>query len=104
MSRHSPGPWKLHFWSENIGIATDRKKPRDCETVGTVARMAENGPFHEDVLRAEANARLMAAAPDLLAALKEARLFVRIASERGSEDAWTMLPRIESAIEKAEEG
>lgn len=62
---HTPGPWILHMGS-------DRKTPvafintRTDNTVIAVEAMAAEGR-----LAFEANARLIAAAPDLLAALEE---------------------------------
>lgn len=69
MSAHTPGPWRLHFWAENVGISADRPKQRDCETVATVYRGPETASYATDREKADANARLIAAAPDLLEAL-----------------------------------
>lgn len=63
MAQHTPGPWAidqnygsgcLHVWSPRREIA--------------VARVSDDHPRAEDY----ANARLIAAAPDLLAALQQA--------------------------------
>ena len=70
MGSHTPGPWKIFFWSEAIGVSSDRPKPRDCESIATVPRGPETCPDATRVL-AEANARLIAAAPDMLEALRD---------------------------------
>jgi hypothetical protein len=60
MSEHTPGPWKADAnsgwfpWPEAIGIFSD------CETVAWTTSMASARE------RDEANARLIAAAPDML--------------------------------------
>ena len=61
MSDHTPGPWEAHF-EEAI-----RVKNKD----GTVA-IATNLHLHgrRDISEVEANARLIAAAPELLEALQ----------------------------------
>lgn len=69
MSTHTPGPWKVHpYRNGKIGpynMAID---------VGPAGRMVAQicGEFEKPVAgdEAEANARLIAAAPDLLTALK----------------------------------
>ena len=68
MSKHTPGPW-----------AVDRYC-RDITPVGRYLRIAEIPGHREndtpDSQEREANARLIAAAPDLLAALQAARGYV----------------------------
>ena len=93
MSAHTPGPWKLHFWAENVAVSSDRPKPRDCETVATVFRGPEqHGNETEERRTADANARLIAAAPDLLAALE------RFVTEDDGPETWRMA---RAAIAKA---
>lgn len=65
MSKHTPGPWHLGFeefddWNHAITIVDDYDTPHD------VFR-GESGVSSEE---AYANARLISAAPDLLAACK----------------------------------
>lgn len=73
MSKHTPGPWV---------ISVDARYPAEpCvdavvdDVVWHVA-LCHNGPGPEDA-SAEANARLIAAAPELLAALKDALPLLR---------------------------
>ena len=69
MSRHTPGPWKYEYdnssggwWFELTGGETPDQKP--------VISGSYNCPQGE-LETAEANARLIAASPDLLAAIQD---------------------------------
>jgi hypothetical protein len=60
---HTPGPWTLHGWADN-----------DYEITAALDTVCNVPGFDDDTVdadRAEANARLIAAAPELLAALRE---------------------------------
>jgi hypothetical protein len=60
---HTPGPWTLHGWADN-----------DYEINAALDTVCNVPGFDDDTVdadRAEANARLIAAAPELLAALRE---------------------------------
>jgi hypothetical protein len=59
---HTPGPWEATIW-ECHALTTIRAKNR------IIAECAGNGRYAKDC---EADARLIAAAPDLLAALQDA--------------------------------
>ena len=63
MTKHTPGPWMICYWSDGGAryIGPDNTQ--------WVARIAEDN-IPEDIRLA--NARLIAAAPDLLEALQEA--------------------------------
>jgi hypothetical protein len=61
MSAHTPGPWKIEDGRVIQGRAFDQSYRNICDLV--------RGQTPES---ADANARLIAAAPDLLAALQEA--------------------------------
>lgn len=64
MSKHTPGPWELRE-----SAAAGRKvvaSPR----LGLIAILAEHDVGEAEWIQDEANARLIAAAPDLLAACK----------------------------------
>ena len=96
-ARHTPGPWR---WGEFC----NRQGGKVKELVG-----AE--PADEIILECgcldEANARLIAAAPEMLAALKEefgilSQVDWRWASEDEKLDLDKRLRRIQSAIAKAE--
>lgn len=67
MSRHTPGPWTLRY---------DHPNPRPCErpTLGTVVGPDGDGVgegWGNDAEEAEANARLIASAPEMLVALRD---------------------------------
>ena len=92
MAAHTPGPWRLDH-ERTIVDAHGNK-------------LAETWPPHSDALP---DARLMAEAPDLLDALKEARRYV--ASQAAyhhegfaAEAAHRQLAAIDAAIAKAEKG
>jgi|APGre2960657404_1045060.scaffolds.fasta_scaffold224037_2 hypothetical protein len=88
MTQHTPGPWFAH----NIGLGPNGEGPFTY-------------PLGNDPDKAAANARLIAAAPDMLAALKALHAAHRAFS--GSED-WGVYDdearaAAEAAIAKAEE-
>ena len=62
MSKHTPGPWSAHKPSAVLGIKTDGRqwyiRAKDCTVACTLDGESEE------------NARLIAAAPDLLEALQ----------------------------------
>jgi hypothetical protein len=108
MSKHTPGPWE-------IGNAANCAKDH-AVTAGAfvVARVVEsrgehiNGNTRTPFDYGSANARLIAAAPDLLAALETARVVVAFeADARGDVDgdydqpASRALEEIDAAIAKA---
>ena len=71
MTKHTPGPWKA-CCSDEFGGGNIRS---DHHRDGTGALLLEAGPmFHDytpDSAEEQANLRLAAAAPDLLAALQD---------------------------------
>lgn len=88
MTQHTPGPWFAH----NVGLGPNGAGPFTY-------------PLGNDPDKAAANARLIAAAPDMLAALKALHAAHRAFS--GSED-WGVYDdeareAAEAAIAKAEE-
>lgn len=71
--RHTDGPWRIETASgDHVEIVTDAM-PLGVAELATVHGSAE----YAGTLPAEANARLMAAAPQLLKALIEARADLR---------------------------
>ena len=70
MEKHTAGPWRFSYYGEVRAENND-----------VVARVAEYGTQSETPDAAIANARLIAAAPELLAALQEI-------SERGPLDGY----------------
>lgn len=67
MSAHTPGPWGVYSVLKHSGPKGGPGSVRDIATGGKVARVHSRT---EDTMAQEANARLIASAPDLLEALK----------------------------------
>ena len=116
MSKHTPGPWKA---SDRWGNFGDRNRHESDAPTGQVSRFSYSvadedgfvvahcaGPLVTmDSERSEANARLIAAAPELLAACKRARGFVRGDHEsNGIVGVDGMLAVLNAAIALAENG
>lgn len=74
-AKHTPGPWKARSYRSNEGsiwIDCDAySKSGKTSLGGTLATAHATGTGSDDPAVQEANARLIAAAPDLLAALKD---------------------------------
>lgn len=103
-TKHTPGPWA----HTNLTVHT-----RGTETMPAlaIAQILEAGIQTEAASSPEestANARLIAAAPDLLTASREGALTLRrwlwtLSAQRGAvADLEAVIARIESAIAKAE--
>jgi hypothetical protein len=60
-TQHTPGPWRVHREGRKIGVLTD-------------SNVIHISTIHTGPIREEADARLMAAAPDLLAALYASKM------------------------------
>lgn len=99
MSGHTPGPWVA------VNVGSDDEPMMEVRA----ARIAGQPPRHSVAICAtgdspqemeNANARLIAAAPDLLAALKKAR----VAVSAYSPDPTEPLDEIDAALAKAEAG
>ncbi|WCX74845.1 hypothetical protein KK211_17905 [Pseudomonas aeruginosa] len=67
MSKHTPGPWTVDFIDGVDGVFAECDK-RICQ-VDEVDIVGWNARFRDE---SEANAKLIAAAPDLLEALQQA--------------------------------
>lgn len=98
MTTHTPGPWRalpevltggIHHVGGRSPIVMKEGRKIACVSRSLDARI-KDGPCKE----AEANARLIAAAPDLLAALK-------LVVEQGNLDVW-LAKQARAAIAKAE--
>ncbi len=99
---HTPGPWK----QQNLSVLQEHS-----EGIGLIAHCYANEGHDFDDAEAIANARLIAAAPELIEAL---RAFVEASTEnaptalamcvdRAASDARTLLARIDGdAVAKAE--
>lgn len=97
MTQHTPGPWEARHWG-----AADHEM-EDGETAFIVTAAESSGLLS----RSNADARLIAAAPDLLAALKAllpvAEAFERQASKgAGGRRGGAVFAAVRAAIAKAE--
>lgn len=113
MSEHTPGPWEVTHLdatgSQSAGYANVRAVNRHMFGHGTCLPIVDVYLYHEP--EQQANARLIAAAPDLLAALETARDYVageleyRKQAMAGYPDKWRTeeedLASIDAAIAKA---
>jgi hypothetical protein len=88
-ARHTPGPWRFE-WPDMFGDCNILHRADSLAVGAVVSNMRPEGEV-------VANARLIAAAPDMLAALKEAR--AQVAHLTGKT---AVVERINAAIAKAE--
>ena len=101
MSKHTPGPWEYVRETEYMGgypytVAHKVKVGQELLTVGC------HGYGWEPGKEMEANAHLVAAAPELLEACKDALAFVEELDRRGIAQEWSGEGALKAAIEKAE--
>ena len=102
--KHTPGPWTAHkrgsdsSWKFRHNITANGKAIAHVIDFGCVIQTNQYAePNHEQ----EANALLMAAAPDLLESLKEMLLFVQAQRFEHNQFAQSlMLKRAEAAIRR----
>lgn len=95
-SKHTPGPWTYYLWSgtssfsEFEGLPSSIAQHEEGDESASTIEIAEFPPEHCDLPREEqlANARLIAAAPDLLGALEAAKQFI----ENGIEFGYISMP------------
>ncbi|WP_238908144.1 hypothetical protein [Achromobacter ruhlandii] len=73
-TKHTPGPWSTHLVDSTVVVIPRRPFPQQISTLG-----------HSEVADEEdyANARLIAAAPELLAALEDCQTALEWAIEQG---------------------
>jgi hypothetical protein len=93
MSTHTPGPWKI----DGRGYRPDTKNGGEFVPIH-----AERGGWIADVREPDANARLIAATPDLLAALKLALRWIDPDASPVPLSNREVCNRIRAAIAKAE--
>ena len=91
MSKHTPGPWMWSPEGDESVVRIPTPEPQDFSVLGASEVMTS-----EDI----ANARLIAAAPDLLEALKEMVDMMDSGDEPGSGSEWHI--QASTAIAKAE--
>jgi hypothetical protein len=97
MSKHTPGPWEADFETYPIMVCSQSETWPLVDELGNEEERA--GVFVANTGDNKANARLIAAAPDLLEMLVEAANFIQPYSV-GQE----LLERIDAAIAKATGG
>lgn len=94
-SKHTPGPWDVLN-----DLASGHLVPIDAQNGRHVALAFTNPPYDEH----EANARLIASAPELLAAAKRALKTIEELPPRVNEDRYEPLMQLSAAIARAERG
>lgn len=111
MLKHTPGPWAYHFEEPNrkwalvmsggkAGVIVANVNTESCPDTASAPAFR--------VMPAEANAQLIAAAPDLLRALEqihnnaEGRKWNSLSADRGDMDSWqSIAATAKAAIAKA---
>jgi hypothetical protein len=85
MSKHTPGPWTAKRGSnETLGYPWEVMGPDGKTICDILLDHNDEAVTGEDLERAEANARLIAAAPALLEALREAERVIRWAAQESA--------------------
>ena len=88
--KHTPGPWQAVKWDDNADDVVG------WSVVDSEGAMLPESEMTGDIEEAEANARLIAAAPDLLEALK---ICIEVLEDSGNYP-WT-LEDVKEAVAKA---
>lgn len=105
-TKHTPGPWEYVPSNEHHGPYVSGPFGGDiCDcymmsnpTALSVRNGGDSRPIHFQHEDADANARLIAAAPDLLEALKAC---VTMYGDENPDDDWTCIKLARAAIAKA---
>ena len=90
--KHTPGPWFA------VGYQVEIESDTVADICTTNANLFGQGGLHDDA-RAMANARLIAAAPDMLEMLEVARDCLEVSNYEGEDDE--VLAEIASVIARA---
>jgi len=108
MNKHTPGDWQhIDCTNKNINISATRDNgtfARIGEVFSPRAYMPSARHLFGTEEQATANARLIAAAPDLLAVIMRCREYVERAASRWEDDAAASLDFMDAAIDKATGG
>lgn len=94
---HTPGPWKTVIGPSTCAVTTANEAPYQA---GICRILEKSASYHEG--EAEANARLIAAAPELLAALRVAALICAKQNSLSYADRREAHEIVMQAIAKAE--
>lgn len=106
-SKHTPGPWKADTF------LVTASNGREVTHVGLLGRRKSSFPDQSGVDECVANARLIAAAPDLLAALKQAVQLGIVANDWNLDeveidgemvDIWDLINRFKEVIDQVKAG
>lgn len=102
MSGHTPGPWSLD--ETDWPLIVNGPNYRESNYVALVERCRANREAAYPGDMARANARLIAAAPDMLAELRETVAALRYHLKHGTLESAVIdrLPHLDAAIAKAE--
>ena len=105
-TKHTPGPWKLETREEHLRAFPIASIARDAAfIIGTETHILAEIPAEDPDEEIAANARLMAAAPDLLDALRGLHKWAGYRIGNGRHDVPADLHRkMTEAIAKAEGG
>ncbi len=97
MSAHTPGPWQYFDGVVDAPVGFTRPATLICERIS--AREMPHGSVDERQAQADANGRLIAAAPDLAEALQPARECLELYCDHP--DAELIVGRARAALAKA---
>lgn len=101
MNKHTPGPWFVSFPADGLAtrhpvISCDGETQSNDEWEGGIARNIARAEWQGDIAKTNANARLIAAAPDMLRVMRE---LLAIASQHETRDCMTDAKSIIAFIE-----
>jgi hypothetical protein len=108
-AKHTPGPWVSNRFDNVFPSIFDAEDPEggNIFPAGLEVAMVKSGPQMWDAGVRKANARLIAAAPDMLAALCEVIADIEAYCEdhmsNNPTDVTVGLPRLRAAVYKATE-
>lgn len=96
MSKFTPGPWYVVdlLWDDSDCVVANREDPHGAEIICDTSESMWHGFAEDDVERWQANAVLIAAAPDLLAACKA------LIAQAVSSVEYSDWPALQAAVEQ----
>jgi NAD-dependent oxidoreductase involved in siderophore biosynthesis len=93
---HTPGPWTVKADQMNTYIVAD------VQQTGGVTHWSAIASMDEDDQQGQADAKLIAAAPDLLAALRRTQALLFLRTDASDEESMAALRDALDAIAKAQ--